>query len=625
MAPPALSFIMGTALAFHTRKFSVVSWGEELLFFCCIFLLLSAIFLYFSYHHDQLLFPFISIIILFLSMGYLITRHEFHQFTLQSEHLATMPIKEGQITKVDHFSGMDRIQVKVNDQKYPRRAHHFLILLLDKDHELVPGMKIRISEPLNKIEKSKVPFQFDPYTYWKYQHTSHQIFIRHAGDIQIIDASPPPFFYQIHRYLIEKTNQRYSKPDQAGLIKALLLGNKSGISAEDKSYFKNAGMLHILAVSGLHVGIISLVFHILLYPIRFFLSDSKIHWIIMIGLIWCYAAITGLNTPVIRASILATFFIISRIVNRRGRSWNLYFWALLFVLVADPFSLFTVSFQLSFGAVASILLFYQPVRRKITKITGAHYLIDLAAVSISAQLYLIPLLIYHFNEISTLGLISSILVIPLLLPVILSAFISLILPADFFFTGWINKISGFLIDLIQIISSFLGNWSYSNQILVWHSWTIAAITLTITGLVLILQQDNLRIRKWGMLLIFLSFFSALFTEGYNIFRQRQQKIAAIHTNAGIPLIDIYHKGICYTNTLQPSEPEIIKSRKKYYIKHVINPFEEDEWIALIRRIKEHSNQGTKDYIHLSITSPVNRSPDENLRPKLSKNHKMMIP
>lgn len=630
VAIPALSLIVGAATAFFIQPDRLAGTSTELFLFFPAFLLLSAGFFYFSLRKNHMMAGSVIIIILFFSTGYLMTRYEFQQFDKQSERLSSAATGEGRITRIDRYPRIDRVQVKILPEKPLEPPHHFILLLPDKEHPLTPGMKIQVPGPLRKIEKENFPFRFDPFSYWKYQHTSHEVFMYKNENIRITNPSSPPYFYQIQQALITKTNQRYPAAEQAGLIKALLLGDRSGISAENKSYFKNAGMLHILAVSGLHVGIITLILHLLFFPARYFITDSKMHWILMIAFIWIYAAVTGLNIPVIRASVLATFFIFSKMVSRKGTSWNVYFWAVLLVLIADPFSLFTVSFQLSFGAVASILIFYEPIRQQVIKITGEHYLTDLAAVSIAAQICLIPLLIFHFNEMSTIGLLSSVLVIPLLLPVILCAFISLILPADFLLTKVINFATGFLIDLIHTISEFLGNWSFSNQILVWHPITVLAVCIAIAGLALYIRQHTLPVRKTGIALITLSALTAISSESYNIYTQRNQMAIVIHPDAEMPVIDVYHKGFCYTNKIYTSIPEILKSRKKHYTIKTTDPFPKERWKTLITKIEKETAYTTKDFVYISLPGRAKRpvlsisESSTTKHPQPKTNHKIPI-
>lgn len=545
----------------------------------------------------------VTIILLFFSLGYGMTHQEFRQFSSHAAFIDTALIKEGKIDHIENFPRMDRLRIKAKPRNRWDRPHYFNILLLEKDHTLAPGMKIRIREPLRLIDQNKAPFQFDPYTYWKYQHTSHQVFVRNLQKIEVIDTPSPPFFYHLRHRLIEKAENRFPASDEAALVKALLLGDKTGISEKYKSFFKNAGLLHILAVSGLHVGIVTLMIHLFLFPVRYFSPDAKFHWFMTIGLIWVYAAITGLNIPVVRAAILATFFIISRIIGRKGQSWNLFFWAVILTLITNPFALFTVSFQLSFGAVGSILLFLDPIRRFLVRYLGNNSMTDLIAVSLSAQTGLLPLLVYHFNEFSVVGLLSSVLVIPLLLPVILSATTSLLLPAGTILTSVFQKTASFIIDLIHTISTFLGSWEYAHQIFTWHAVTILFLTLSIISLALSLHYSRSRMHPVFSLFIILAL-TATISETCHIYQQRQKMVLYFKNQDDSPVVDIYYKGVCYTNSILPSDHEITKSRKKHYVQIIKNPWSDQDWTSFYEHLKiKWPDSAEESFIHI----PVNGS------------------
>jgi|GEM_PF-5245236 len=600
---PVVALVAGSVMAYWTKEWGTASILYQKWIYGASFLLVSCLFFYFVLYKNNLQTSTVTIFLLFFSLGYGTTSHEYRQFTSCAISLDTASIHEGRIEYIENFARMDRLRIHIKPTNLWDRPHYFNILLLERDHSFMPGMMIRIRENLQPIDRNETPFQFDPYTYWKYQHTSHQVFIRDPQKIEILNAPSPPFFYHLRHQLIKKADQRFPVSDEAALVKALLLGDKTGISEKYKSFFKNAGLLHILAVSGLHVGIVTMMIHLLLFPVRYIFTDAKFHWFMTIGLIWCYAAVTGLNIPVVRAAILATFFIISRIVGRKGQSWNLFFWAVILTLITDPFSLFTVSFQLSFGAVGSILLFLDPIRRKIAVYSGENSMTDLIAVSLSAQTGLLPLLIYHFNEFSTVGLLSSILIIPLLLPVILSASATLLLPAGLFITYFSQKTASFLIGLIHTISEFLGSWNYSHQVFTWHPVTIIFLILSIISLAFTFQPTRHRIYP-ALSLFMICLVTAAGSEIHHIYQQRQKMVLYIKGEVDSPMVDIYYKGVCYTNSILAQDHEITKSRKKHYIQIIRNPWNEHDWVSLFEHIKNQRHSSSDgSYIHI----PVNGS------------------
>lgn len=538
--------------------------------------------------------------LLFFITGLTLTSYDFRQFEKQSALLDQSSHTTGMIKQIDHYSKMDRLRIKIPAGSSASRPHFFNIQLLDKDHSYHPGQKIRIEKPLNKIAESRFPFDFDAYKYWKYQHTSHEVFLRDAGLITLLEDVPVPFFYRFRQNLKKRIEVRFEDPRKAGLLKALLLGIKTDVNPQDKNDFKRAGMLHILAVSGLHVGIISLIIYLFLYPVRMYFPGSPVHWLLTVIFIWIYAAVTGLNTPVVRASILATFFILARISGRKGRSGDALLWAVLIVMIIDPFSLFTISFQLSFGAVSSILLFYSPIRNRLNRLWPKHYLSDLIAVSAAAQIGIVPLLIYHFNEISTVGILSSLLAIPLLLPMLLAACLSLLFPAHFIFTKITGNITRIFLDLLQDISGTLGYWEGSSRIFVLSLPTLLWFSVALCALAISFRLSTPYLRRRAVFFFSACIFAALVSETYNVYQKRNLLTLQIFREGSEPVVDIYYKGYCYTNQPDASLEAVIKNRRKYYCQH-IRADDKIHWNKILAACKDAGAGGTYRLVDKSFT------------------------
>src|SRR5690606_21148624 len=120
---------------------------------------------------------------------------------------------------------------------------------------------------------------------------------------------------QIREKALNRIALLYPDPTQSGILKALLLGQKDGVTKEVKADFKTSGLLHILAVSGLHVGIVSGLLFFLLFPVKFIFPQPWLHYFIVIVALWAYAILTGMNIPVVRAVILMTFYLTAIRIN----------------------------------------------------------------------------------------------------------------------------------------------------------------------------------------------------------------------------------------------------------------------------------------------------------------------
>ncbi|NLD24143.1 MAG: ComEC family competence protein [Bacteroidales bacterium] len=202
--------------------------------------------------------------------------------------------------------------------------------------------------------------------------------------------------------------------DAYAFISALTLGYKSDLTENIQEAFRVSGTAHVLALSGLHVGIIYIVISMIF---SFLGNRGKPYFLrqcLIILVLWGYVFISGMSASVIRAAIMLTINCIGNICNRKGFTLNTLFAAAFLILIYSPFTLFDISFQMSFGAVFSIL-FFQPMLQKLYTPTNKinKYLWSLSTVSLSAQLGVFPLVLYYFGTFPTYFFITNILVVPL--------------------------------------------------------------------------------------------------------------------------------------------------------------------------------------------------------------------
>jgi competence protein ComEC len=201
---------------------------------------------------------------------------------------------------------------------------------------------------------------------------------------------------------------------------ALILGYRSGLDYETRQIYAGSGAIHILAVSGLHVGIL---YMLVVWFTGFFSKAgySVINPVIILLIIWSYALLTGLSPSVTRAAAMFSFFAVSRSQGKPASVINIMASAALVQLVADPFSLFMVGFQLSYLAVAGII-YYQPAVYALLRFNNflADRIWALLSLSFSAQLLIFPLVMYYFNQFPAWFLITNIFAVPLAMVILYS-------------------------------------------------------------------------------------------------------------------------------------------------------------------------------------------------------------
>lgn len=202
--------------------------------------------------------------------------------------------------------------------------------------------------------------------------------------------------------------------NEYAILSALTLGYQDALSEDIKHAFRTTGTVHVLSVSGLHVGIIYAMISFLLSFIK---RSSRYYWlkpILIIIFLWCYAFITGLSPSVVRASAMLTVFCTSELLNRRHSSKHSIYIAAFFILLIDPMALFDIGFQLSFVSVIAILYLHPAFSNSLRiKNKVSRYIWQLFTLSLVAQLGAFPLCLYYFGTFPTYFFITNLLIVPL--------------------------------------------------------------------------------------------------------------------------------------------------------------------------------------------------------------------
>ena len=264
-----------------------------------------------------------------------------------------------------------------------------------------------------------------------------------------------------HR-LIEKFRHAGLESNQLALLSAMSLGDKSLLSPAVKQDFAVSGGAHVLALSGLHLGILYAIllffvdFLVRLWPNRSGRSHhvlrSSIVQTVTLTAIWCYVLVTGMPSSVLRAATMLTVYGFFSVLNRDKASLNTLAVAAVIMLIVNPMTLWDAGFQMSFMAVLGILLLL-PRRRM-------NWLLSLVLVSFAAQVAVAPLVMHYFGRFPTYFLLTNFIVIPcatlLLYGTILLFFVSPIAPLQAAIGYGLNAISGWMSSGVAWIASLPG-------------------------------------------------------------------------------------------------------------------------------------------------------------------------
>lgn len=290
--------------------------------------------------------------------------------------------------------------------------------------------KIIARTAVQEIDKPKNPYQFDYKAYLGNKQVYHSIKLD-SLNYKILSEAPESLrgLASHLRHEIEKKLEKYTfKKDELAVIKALLLGQRDEISKSLSEKYRNAGAVHILAISGLHIGIILLFVKFILKPLERIKYGKKLGLIITVLAMWGFAFLAGLSASVVRAVTMFTAVAIAMFGQRGSDTYRALIISLFVLLLIRPAYLFEVGFQLSYLAVFFIV-WLQPMLEKLIwiKWKPLRYLWQLLTVSIAAQIGVLPLTLYYFHQFPGLFFIANLIIIPILGFILISGIFIIIL------------------------------------------------------------------------------------------------------------------------------------------------------------------------------------------------------
>ncbi|WP_189663064.1 ComEC/Rec2 family competence protein [Polaribacter sp. IC073] len=326
------------------------------------------------------------------------------------------------------------------------------------------NLRLKIDDKLfvNPVFKSLIPplnpHQFDYKSYLAKQGIHHQIFLENSQFLKLSNTSFSLIgISEKFRDKIQESLLKYNfKNDEFAVISALLLGQRQDISKGLLADYANAGAIHILAVSGLHVGIILLILSFLFKPLEILKNGAYLKAFCIVLFLWMFAFIAGLSASVVRAVTMFTFLAIGQSFQRKKVVEFSLISSMLFLLIVKPMFLFDVGFQLSYLAVFGIVW----VQPKLAAIYKPRFLLDkkiwqLFTVSIAAQVGILPLSIYYFQQFPGLFVLSNLIIIPFLGAVLIGGILIICMSLLNILPQFLADIYGFIISLMNGFVSWI--------------------------------------------------------------------------------------------------------------------------------------------------------------------------
>jgi len=252
------------------------------------------------------------------------------------------------------------------------------------------------------------------------------------------------------RKLRETLNENYLSVDDgnhdvAAVVAAITLGDKSSLTKELKEAYSISGGSHILALSGLHLGI--------LYAVLVFLLGRRMNaWKQLLALVavWSFVILVGCSYSVVRSAVMLSVYGVLSIMRRGHLPLNTWAMALFIMLVSNPWSIFDVGMQMSFLAVLSILIYYKPIYRMLPVVNPlVRWIWGMVCVSVSAQIAVAPLIAFYFHRFSLWFVLTNFIVIPCATVVLCLFLFSWIVMFADVLHGFVVKVLYFFVKLMN--------------------------------------------------------------------------------------------------------------------------------------------------------------------------------
>ncbi len=295
---------------------------------------------------------------------------------------------------------------------------HGTVLVSGKQlQSLAPGADAILRGRLRLADEARNPGEFDYRMYLRAHDISALFYCSDSLPLWIRPASTRWSLAQLSagtRVWLENQLSKFSSGQELALLKGLLLGEIEEIDQDIMESFARTGLIHILSVSGLHVGFIALLLMLAASLARI---PKRRQWLFIVIALWCYAYLTGLKSPIVRASLMATVLLAGRAFERETNLPNNISVAALLILTWQPLQIFQLGFQLSFSAMFGLAYLYKPLRVLFTRMIPwrwqpLRWAIALLAASLAAQLATLPIIVTNYGRLPLTALWGNLVVIP---------------------------------------------------------------------------------------------------------------------------------------------------------------------------------------------------------------------
>lgn len=394
---------------------------------------------------------------------------------------------------------------------------------------LIPAVYHALDPPYN-------PGEFDYKLFMENRQTYFQSYVpTDQYEVLKVKAGHPiiSFALSLRRKLIKKYNNYLPDQDAAALASTLILGYRADLNKDVVEAYSKTGTMHVLSVSGMHVGIVFLVLSFLLRTLDKNKVLIYVRILLIITAIWFYSLISGFSSPVCRAALMISFVLIGKALNKNQNSYNLIAISAFFLLLYYPYYLFDVGFQLSYLAVCGLVYFHPKIHHSFYfENRFADYIWSYCALSIAAQLATFPLSLYYYHQFPLYFLLSNLLIVLPVTIIMYSGILLLAIPFDSILLLLGKFLSG-LINLTNDILFRIENLPFASLSGIWLSGFQLFVLCVLILTMVFWTEFRQKFIVWTAIIISMILFMSISLDRIQNFRREELIVFNIRNNFAI--------------------------------------------------------------------------------------------
>ncbi|MEI7734400.1 MAG: ComEC/Rec2 family competence protein [Ferruginibacter sp.] len=387
-----------------------------------------------------------------------------------------------------------------------------LLLYFAKDaavNSLQYGDRILINKNLQQIKNTGNPGAFNYQQYAALQQTFHNVFLKEKDWVLLNKKNTDPFkqfIYTARENILSTLRKNISAgKDEMGIAEALLIGYTNDLDKDLVQAYSNTGVVHIIAISGMHLGLIYIMLVWLFARTPGIKKSKWLRALLILSCLWLFSLLTGGSASVLRSAVMFSFITLGKTIFTKNASiYNSLAASAFAMLVYNPYYLWDVGFQLSYLAVTGIVIFQKPIYNSIViKNKWINKVWEMTAITLAAQVLTFPVCIYYFHQFPNLFLITNLIAVPLS-TIILFAEIALVAFGWIPFMGvYLGKLTGWLVTLMNKIILSVNTISFS----VWENiastvistWLLYAVVIGLAAWLMTKQKKLLQFSLFSLL------------------------------------------------------------------------------------------------------------------------------